>query len=287
MVRRSYPARGFTLIELLIVVAIVAVLLGLLLAAVQKAREAALRIASTNKLRQLVLATHHFADSHNDLFPCINGNPRSPNPNTSFFVALLPYLEQENLAKWLAGLNASPPMLNAFISPADPTISSLQPLRSRSVASYAANAQVFHTSRSFTQAIPDGTSNTIAFAEHYAVDCGNGLFTYSAYRNDDGHRATFADGGPMVYSNANFGDDWPKTSGSPPVSKGAWSGTFQVAPHPVRTACDPELAQTPHRSGMLTALADGSVRTVAPAVSPQVYWGAVTPAGGEILGPDW
>jgi hypothetical protein len=83
------------------------------------------------------------------------------------------------------------------------------------------------------------------------------------------------------------------TTGSPPVSKTAYGKdlTFQVAPDPHSStfpkACDPRLANTPHRSGMLIALADGSVRTITSSVSQTVYWGAVTPRGGEVLGNDW
>ena len=51
--------------------------------------------------------------------------------------------------------------------------------------------------------------------------------------------------------------------------------------------CDPHLAQTPHSGGMLAAMCDGSVRTLAGGMSPATYWGAVTPDGGEVLGSDW
>ena len=61
--------------------------------------------------------------------------------------------------------------------------------------------------------------------------------------------------------------------------------TFQTVPS-IRN-CNPALAQTPHRSGMLVAMGDGSVRILAPGMSEATYWAAVTPAGGEILGPDW
>jgi len=50
--------------------------------------------------------------------------------------------------------------------------------------------------------------------------------------------------------------------------------------------CDPSLAQTPHRGGMLVAMGDGSVRTVSPGVDVGIYWSAVTPAGGESGGLD-
>ncbi|HVS36313.1 MAG TPA: H-X9-DG-CTERM domain-containing protein, partial [Gemmataceae bacterium] len=81
-------------------------------------------------------------------------------------------------------------------------------------------------------------------------------------------------------------DAYPIPSGNPPTPVGSIAGlTFQVAP---RIAdCDPRLAQTPHPSGMLVALGDGSVRTLSRGMSPTTYWAAVTPAGGEVLGADW
>jgi len=70
------------------------------------------------------------------------------------------------------------------------------------------------------------------------------------------------------------------------VSKGSVGGlTFQV--RPALSDCDPRLAQTPHREGMLVSLGDGSVRTLAAGMSGTTYWAAVTPAAGEVLGLDW
>ena len=60
---------------------------------------------------------------------------------------------------------------------------------------------------------------------------------------------------------------------------------FQVAPS--ISDCDPRVPQTPHAGGMLVALCDGSVRTVAPSVTQYTFWAACTLAGGEVLGPDW
>ncbi len=105
------------------------------------------------------------------------------------------------------------------------------------------------------------------------------------------HRAAFADAGPVVWnynpSEKNIQKDaYPITSGNPPTTVGSIPGlTFQTAPR--LADCDPRLAQTPHYSGMLVTLADGSVRTLAPGMSPATYWGAVTPADGEVLGNDW
>ena len=90
------------------------------------------------------------------------------------------------------------------------------------------------------------------------------------------HRASFAE---------SVLDVEPVTSGNPPVSEpDRGEQTFQAAP--ALNKCNPSLPQTPHRSGMVTGIADGSVRIVSPSVAPTVFWGAVTRDGGEVL-PDW
>jgi prepilin-type N-terminal cleavage/methylation domain-containing protein/prepilin-type processing-associated H-X9-DG protein len=97
--------RGFTLIELLVVIAIIAVLLGLLLPAVQKVREGANRVRCQNQLKQLALACHNYHDAHN-LFPPggkllpLDLNADDPGwayDKGSYLVYTLPYMEQANL----------------------------------------------------------------------------------------------------------------------------------------------------------------------------------------------
>jgi prepilin-type N-terminal cleavage/methylation domain-containing protein/prepilin-type processing-associated H-X9-DG protein len=93
--------RAFTLVELLVVIAIVGVLLGLLLPAVQKVREAANRLTCSNSLRQLALAAHHYHDDRQAFPP---GFFRAPGPwlearVVTLYVALLPYVEQGNLER--------------------------------------------------------------------------------------------------------------------------------------------------------------------------------------------
>src|SRR5262245_28831321 len=128
------PSRGFTLIELLVVIAIIGVLVGLLMSAVQLAREAARRMSCANNLRQAALAVHHYHDVRNQ-FP--SGSHQAldvggvPTGGTTLWVELLPYIEQQNLfEQWdyvdnrnnaLGGKDATQAqVIQILICPSDP-----------------------------------------------------------------------------------------------------------------------------------------------------------------------
>jgi prepilin-type N-terminal cleavage/methylation domain-containing protein/prepilin-type processing-associated H-X9-DG protein len=110
MNRRFRPA--FTLVELLVVIAIIGVLTGMLLAGVQKARAAALRVSCVNNLKQIGLACHVYHDASNH-FPAgfLTDDPASgePTPGWSWAAQLLPYIEQQNV---YTSIDVTKPMTN-------------------------------------------------------------------------------------------------------------------------------------------------------------------------------
>src|SRR5262245_33151322 len=187
---RSVRARGFTLIELLVVIAIIAILIGLLVPAVQKVRESAARTQSGNNLKQIGLAIHACHDTYRKLpttRSCFPGganqwNTRAtPSQMGTMHYYLLPFIEQGNAYKqtccnsWRtsgAGGRAEL-VVPIYISPLDPSVTDgiSSDWGGRGQASYHANWHAFgggwgedwqiagkaRIPRSF----PDGTSNVI------------------------------------------------------------------------------------------------------------------------------
>jgi prepilin-type N-terminal cleavage/methylation domain-containing protein/prepilin-type processing-associated H-X9-DG protein len=183
--------QAFTLIELLVVIAIIAILIALLVPAVQKVREAAANTQCKNNLKQIGLAVHNYASANKAVptegyGPTINGGPGN---TASVFFHLLPYLEQQALYDCTNGPGQNQP-LAVFVCPADSTGSGGVPpagastgalaLGSYNYNTYAglnANGGVFPTNTiprlrlSLNVAMPDGTSNTIIVGEQVQA-CG-------------------------------------------------------------------------------------------------------------------
>jgi prepilin-type N-terminal cleavage/methylation domain-containing protein len=281
--RRS---RGFTLIELLVVIAIIAILIGLLVPAVQKVREAAARSQCSNNLRQTVVATIDCSDSHQGLMPPGDGLypievPSVDNSYASVFFHILPYLEQEAAYKATLqptdqhGNNGNQPtycpfwnvlQLNPkiYICPSDPSNVGNGGWNS-GLSSYAYNAQVFpvywNGYRRYPASIQDGTSQTIFFTEQRAACTG-----------------FWPDWGPSIADGS-----WPQPTGPASI----------FLPNPVIGQNCPYndgsqyRATSVHTPGIMAAIGDGSVRIIPVGISAGTWWAAMTPAAGDVLGSDW
>lgn len=281
---RSYERRAFTLLELLIVVAILAISIALLLPAVQQVREAAARIREANKFRQMGIGLHSFASTHDGRLPHLEG--QAPSEGYSVFMSILPYLEGRREEH--VGNGSYQPA--QFRSQSDPSFTAPSPDEDGGECSYAVNAIVFQNAPRLEAGIPDGTSNTIFVTNHYAR-CKRTAFSavLPMYGSVDSANRPIPSVNPRVRSGTfadNRCDDvLPVTTGFPPSSVPSVPGrTFQVLP--LVNECDYRLPQALSSSGLMVALIDGSVRVIRVGVAEHIFWGAVTPAGGEVLG-DW
>jgi prepilin-type N-terminal cleavage/methylation domain-containing protein/prepilin-type processing-associated H-X9-DG protein len=303
---------GFTLIELLVVIAIIAILIALLLPAVQKVREAANRAKCENNLKQLGLAAIQFHDTHNG-FPTSTANPLSS------FVALLPYLEQQALYQayydWyqaaLSGSGGFPfpsaTPVSVFACPSDSGIPSppvvQQPFNNSYFAatSYRPNTSRFPANDPSwvsgagtdgvvvsygspsgpvqIMAITDGTSNTILFGESSNFDPS--WPQYQALMVSFGFPANL----PMSL----FGSDWPDNA---PLGTGAYPLNNPLPLPPDVSAVEPRSYTygSGHPQGANFVFCDGSVRFLSNAINNAAATNGTTllealstRAGGEVV----
>jgi prepilin-type N-terminal cleavage/methylation domain-containing protein len=318
MTRSAFPSRGrgFTLIELLVVIAIIAVLIGLLLPAVQKVREAAARAKCANQLKQLGLAAHNFHDTSHRFPPAFGwlpGRSGPPGDYGNIFFYLTPYFEQGAIYNSTVQPNGShtpayPPtqeictqqVYKGIVCPSDPSdTDGYSYWAGWSSGGYAANYQVFGVPR-----IGPGDPSCNAYAYQGSkgyqppgqIDGWEGRMTITGISDGTSNTIIFAEkyarcgattccgGGGNLWLRWDCLDDW-----SPFFA--AWStgaaSKFQVQPHWSTTDCDPYRAQSGHSGIMNVCLADGSVRALSGNMDPTIWWAACTPTGGEAQGADW
>jgi prepilin-type N-terminal cleavage/methylation domain-containing protein len=310
MLRSKRPPTGaFTLIELLVVIAIIAILIGLLLPAVQKVRAAAARMSCSNQLKQISLGVHNYQSTYSKI-PQAEALatqsapygivPASPTGTAgTVFYYLLPYIEQDNMYKALNGnsMSIGAQIIKTFLCPSDPSVINANSYGGCGVmngdniqrnnygsSSYAANAMVFDPRRlaSIEVAMPDGTSNTVAFAERFK-NCspdganGGGCTLPSWAWN------TIVNGGDC-WSSPTFGGQeagiYNFNCGGHKFSNG--SVAFQGGPS--AQACNWYVTQGGHTGSMNVGLGDGSVRNVSQGVSVTTWIRACNPIDGQVPG---
>jgi prepilin-type N-terminal cleavage/methylation domain-containing protein len=308
--------RSFTLIELLVVIAIIAILIGLLLPAVQKVREAAARTQCQNNLKQITLGTINCSDTHQGNLPTglglyPSGFQAANNGAGPIWFHILPFIEQQNMYNvsllasdtngpggigtggggiqfngnlptydcWASALQGH--VIKTYLCPSDPTI----PGGSFPVyvpQSYAGNALVFQMYSS-----PNNWENNSYARFPGSISDGTSTTIFFTEREYD----CKLNSAPGDYG----GDDWNASMGGgmcPCLFAWAWCGQpqgfgnyFQIAP-PVGE-CNPYIPSSGHTGVIQAGMGDGSVHLTSQGTSAATWWYAQTPSSGDILGPDW
>jgi prepilin-type N-terminal cleavage/methylation domain-containing protein len=299
--------RGFTLIELLVVIAIIGILIGLLLPAVQKVREAANRTRCANNLKQLGLAVHNYASTYQDKLPALSANTASAVRTLHF--EMLPYIEQDALyrqgiaAGGCTNLSNAPTALQAtvirtFLCPSDAVsmtngiIPSLSNGSANTFAgtNYAANHLLFGT---YSGTISSAGASTLS-PSYNSTNYSSGQYTIANIPDGTSNTLCFME--RYAASNVWWQQGWAfpcyngncYDSASYPI---VWNSQGAQSP-PIDTGKTVALVNqyalsSGHTAVVMGAMADGSIRAISASVSQATMNLAMCPNDGTPLPADW
>jgi len=291
--------KGFTLIELLVVIAIIAILIGLLLPAVQKVREAAARMSCQNNLRQINIGNHNYASANQDRLP-----PQIdwglPIYWSTYWANILPYIEQDNVyrasfntgASWGGGQHAA--VIKTYLCPSDSSHSNgRRPYDPTGWActSYSNNSMLFGMGNGFNQTngytyvqtvnngsggylskgkytignIPDGSSNTVGVLERFAY---YPLYNWAPLWNHPTDGAHWGGYHQWTHTYGQFGNYLPQI------------GVRAAQAHPY-------YPNSGHSTTVQVLMMDGSARGVGTGISQNTWTYAVQPDDGQVLPSNW
>ncbi len=305
-----HARRGFTLIELLVVIAIIAVLIALLVPAVQKVREAAARTQCQNNLKQLGLGMHNYHDTYKVLPPgqfmlMASNNPNNGWDRQCWQTPVLPYVEQQALyttiqqnqpTTYTCYIPGTEQPLVVFMCPSDDLAG-----RNVTYTKQGSTSQGFHGNYAMC-------AGSTTFGNDGQGDNLNGLFySFSKVRLTgitDGTSNTLMGSETVIapepsssddirgrYYNSWDGNNLVSTLNPPNTTASDYSYLCNqsFAPAPCVTGDNPargyvRYARSYHTSGVNALLADGSVRFVTQTVNAQTWQNLGTRAGNETLG---
>jgi len=316
--------RGFTLVELLVVIAIIGVLMGLLLPAVQMAREAARRSQCSNNLRQLGLAVHNFESSKKYAPSSIRPSGLTPLPRVSGQTILLPYIEQGNLydrydktQNWFAAANL--PVVNtkvsSFLCPSSPDPDRLdgQPEASPWVGGVGAStdysATIYVDERLLTAGLVDEVGDGLLKrnSKPRFSEVTDGLSNTIMYAESAGRPFLFRRG-RLISSNLTTtrvnGGGWCRPATEISIDGADSTGTVLPGPFAINATNGEDFGSTPfphpyygtfgtgevyafHPGGANVVLGDGSVTFLSEDIGIREFARLVTRAGGEVASTEF